>query len=137
MKKAKGEPATIQIQYNINHISRVTALDEETGEILELTAVDPRITEGMTLAEYNVLFPSKGDNKKGYRHRRLPKDNEIFESTKAIHDAKMAAARTKTPRGADITTRESTESTENEVSSDEPTKSNKRTLPTVKAHKDA
>lgn len=75
MKKAQGEPATIKILYNSNDVSRVTALDEETGELLELTAVDPRITEGMTLPEYNALYPSKTYNNKGYGHRRVTKGN--------------------------------------------------------------
>jgi len=138
MKKAKGGPAMIQIQFNLNDISRVTALDEETGEILELTAVDPGITEGMTLVEYNTLNPSVGYNNKGYGHKRLSKDNAILKSTKAIHDEKMAASRTTRPRGANITTTENTEPAETtDTVTDGSTTSSERKLRTVKAHKDA
>lgn len=138
IKKAKGEAATIQIQYNSNDISRVTALDEETGEVLELTAIDPRILEGMTLVEYNVLYPKEAYSNKGYGHKRLSKDNAIFQSTNAIHDAKMAAARTKTPRGEkNATTLENTEPSDKDTPTDETATWNQRKLPNVKAHKDA
>jgi len=137
MKKSLGESATIQILYNNNDISRVSALDEETGELLELIALDPRITEGMSLAEYKALFSTKEYSNKGFGHHRATKDNPVRTVVKEIHDKKMNASRRKTPRGADLTTLDNTTTAEQQVATDEVQVSKKRKLPTIKAHKDA
>lgn len=53
----KNNPKT-SFLYNKNDVSRISVIDETTGVLFEVPCADPRVTPGMSLAEFNHQYRS-------------------------------------------------------------------------------
>jgi hypothetical protein len=96
--RQRGEEASVKVSYSNNDISTVNVLDEETGELIELHCTDPRVSFGMSRAEFDAAFPKINSYKdKGFGHSRATRNNKAVQSARELHLNKMKAACKKKP----------------------------------------